>query len=420
MHNSHYFCTIENDLIPDDTTYIASTFKQDKKKQSLYEQDDKMDALDDMSSVTNTPISTNTLASPTHYDTTSNTKIPTCTPESVQKPHIVSIARNRDSISSRTNKKETEYAATMKVTNLNPYKNPGKLSNDQYNMIGSNVDDAAIRSYQSKKAISTNNRNRIDIMTTKPLRINDGSVKILLGVTGSMGTSYLGKAMFNFQGDEFTMMCKFLIANGRTLGSETKYSHKILESCKYRLIAIKNPGTSDSTHIGEQNYPKKVSVGILTFDRNLSDDEVKVIVQELKIAVQSILHDENFFTWYLVGVWLKSFFGQRLDEMTPEELVMEYHSMRKNCNNDVKGYFTSETKSNYLRTVAADKYKIMANFKNIPIFHMTNVPLDLWFPESQIIEIIPKFIGTYEEKYEEFIIADRSKHEVDFLYWKGS
>ena len=88
--------------------------------------------------------------------------------------------------------------------------------------------------------------------------------------------------------------------------------------------------------------------------------------------------------------------------------------MRKDCKNDIKVYFTNGSDSNYLKQVANDQFKIMANFHRIPIYHTKDVPLDLWFVQSSILEIIPKFIGTYDRKYEEFIIADTNKHGNDF------
>lgn len=397
---------IENESSLDDITFIETTFKQNEKNQSPSKQIENRDVPDDLSS--NTPLSINSFATPTQLDTNEGSKIPACTPDSY---------RHCDTFSKTPNEIDTVQKPTNSAKMINPYKKSGKLSNDLYNLIDCRVDEVAIQSYQSKKSMSTKMGNRIDFMTSKPLRTRDGNVKILFGLTGSVGTNYLGKSMFSFQGDEFHMMCKFLRATNRTLGGNTKYCHEILDACKHSLVAISNPGTNDNTPIGDPNYPKKVAVGVLTFNNGESNDEIKKIVEELKIGIESILHDENFFTWYLVGVWIKTEFRQNMETVTNQEILLEYLSMRKDCNNNITEYFTNGSDSNYLKKVANDQFGVMKSFNGIPICHMKDVPLDLWFLESSIVEIVPKFIGTYEKKYEEFIIADTNKHGDDFLMY---
>lgn len=417
-HKYSYIFTKDGDEIVNDMSFIESTFKNNQRKQASIEPNEEMNIADDISSVTNTPISTNTLfASPTQSQTPElNTKlrarIPTCTPES--NLNSKKVSRTSKIIGVTTNKTERNTSETEK--------NPGKLSNVQYNSIGLNVNGAMKQSYEMKKASTPKKGgNRIDIMTTKPLRSKDGSFKILLGVTGTKGKDYLGDAMFNFQGDEFTYMCQFLVYHTQKLGS-AKYSQQLLEAFRYNLNAIKTPGTSDSsdTNIIGGIYAKKISVGILTFDKEHTQNTIEEIVKELKNGVKSILHDDKFFTWYLIGVWLKTSFRNRIDEMTNEEISIEFDLMREACNNDVTNFFRTGSESNYLTSVAMDRYRIMEKFNKIPIFHMKDVALDTWFPESEIREIIPDLIGTYEKKYEEFVIGDISKHDDNFLFWNGS
>lgn len=410
-HKYSYIFTKDGDEIVDDMSFIESTFKKNQRKPASIEPNEEMNMADDISSVTNTPISTNTLfASPTQSETPDlNTKvrarIPMCTPESTRTSKVIGVTTNK----TERNTSETE-------------KNPGKLSNVQYNSIGLNVNGAMRQSYAIKKASTPKKGgNRIDIMTTKPLKSKDGSFKILIGVTGTKGKDYLGDAMFNYQGDEFTHMCKFLVFHDQKLGS-AKYSQQLLEAFTYNLNAIKRPGTSDSTdtNIIGGMYAKKISVGILTFDKEQTQNTIEEIVKELINGVKSILHDEKFFTWYLIGVWLKTSFRNSIDEMTNEEISIEFDTMREACNNDITNFFRTGSESNYLTSVAMDRYKIMERFSKIPIFHMKDAALDTWFPESEILEIIPDLIGTYEKKYEKFVIGDISKHDDNFLFWNAS
>lgn len=91
----------------------------------------------------------------------------------------------------------------------------------------------------------------------------------------------------------------------------------------------------------------------------------------------------------------------------------EPDNMREYFKNDGDG-------SKYVKIIATDQSNILKNISTIPFYHTKDVALDYLFLDTDIMEIIPDFIGTYEEKYSSLVITNKQQHDDDFLYfhWK--
>jgi hypothetical protein len=94
-------------------------------------------------------------------------------------------------------------------------------------------------------------------------------------------------------------------------------------------------------------------------------------------------------------------------------MVLSLTTWEKYFKNDGDG-------SKYVKIIAIDQSNILKNISTIPFYHTKDVALDYLFLDTDIMEIIPDFIGTYEEKYSSLVITNKQQHDDDFLYfhWK--
>lgn len=351
-------------------------------------------------------------------------KVPVCTPESVSKKIKISNNSIDESVQKRIGTPRSinyDTIAEIKTNKVsNPYTSQGKISsNNEYALIKRSVNDKAKKSFQKKMSSTTKIGNRVDIMTSKPLKKKDGSVTIIIGLTGTKGIDYLGESMFYFKADAFTYMCQFLKYHDITLGSKGLTS-TLMKNFSMNLKAIKNPGSADDTqnNIIGGRYAKLVSVGILSVENCHDDTKIEKILEEIEKGIKSILHDKRFFTFYLIGVWIKSTLLSSSVELNDDEIDAAFQKLSNESDGKIEEFF-KEHDNTFLRLIAKDEYNMKETFSTVPVHHMKNVVLDSWFPESEILEILPHYIGSYKDEYKEYILDDSNTHDDQFLFWNG-
>ena len=400
-------------FIPDDDSFVTDTCKSpsfEQRKKSSSESSNKMpskdnsanyqdrSATDDLSSITNTPASTNTYATlpptPTKQNTPAYASIPKCTPDS-------------DGKSRRLFDKTTPTLKKGKALRFNPFKS-----------IGANINQTKKDSYKAKAKSLSKDGDRIELFTSKPMRKKDGTATIIVALTAATGHGHVSKAMYMFRGNYFTHMCEFMSGQRHAIGSG-KYCDKLLNGFKNHYAQKRRPGTSSADVIGNPNWPKYLSTAILKFEDIHTDKDLTEMVNEVENGMKNLLHDEFFSDWFLLGVWIGC--KGKYMSSTSEEIAMDFANLAENNGfepDNMREYFkTDGDGSKYVKIIATDQSNILKNISTIPFYHTKDVALDYLFLDTDIMEIIPDFIGTYEEKYSSLVITNKQQHDDDFLYF---
>jgi len=398
-------------FIPDDDSFVTNTsesppFEQRKKSGSdssykMPSKDNSANCQDrsvtgDLSSVTNTPASTTTYATLSPTSTTQNKPayafIPKCTPDSKSRSLF---------------DKKTPTPKKGKTLRFNPFKS-----------IGANIEQTKKDSYKAKAKSSSKDGDRIELFTSKPMRKKDGTAKIIVALTAATGHGHVSKAMYMFRGNYFTHMCEFMSAQRHAIGSG-KYCDKLLNGFKNHYAQKRRPGTSSPDVIGNPNWPKYLSTAILKFDNIHTDEDLTEMVHEVENGMRNLLYDEFFSDWFLLGVWIGC--KGKYMSSTSEEIAMDFANLADNNGfepDNMREYFKNDGDgSKYVKIIATDQSNILKNISTIPFYHTKNVALDYLFLDTDIMEIIPDFIGTYEEKYSSLVITNKQQHDDDFLYF---
>lgn len=287
-----------------------------------------------------------------------------------------------------------------------------------FKAIGSKLDPTKKRIF---RASGNYNGKTIHLFTSKPIRKPNGTATIVIALTASQGTTHLQKAMFNLRGDCFVKMCQFISNQNHAIGSG-KYCSKIVEGFKDFYKVKQYPGTANNTPISASNkrgtnFHKYFATAVLTFDNINSDNDADEMIQEVTKGVKSILHDETFFEWYLIGVWINVHYYGKYDDVSSEEMAYEFKEISDNNHHDMRKYFISNQESAYLKLIAEDNDHVLEKISQINYVHTPNAVLDELFIDEDILKIGPKFYGTYENKFLPFVIANQNEHNDDFLYY---